>query len=369
MVPFVNCFGSWGLREEEGKAPETYVLFVLISPLHVCSVDLLVRLLLFPLRLLLFPFSICLLQSSAKERIGKILEMLQRTLGKTEGCVTHFKAEKGFVWNLFKAGKKLTELNDLKDEITTAFEKLQRWFTANIVNSISKADMDELAEKTAEVMKKKMEELMMMARSATFPLTDTVNKGIAEAESNTEPGMKPSTEQLAKAMKDNEDRILEAGMSKEDIEQEFCQIKDFLSQLQTGQEETNQLLADLKNQYEELNKRIASGGTESPADVAKRVELLLKQKALGNSTVVVPSLKYEKTVHLDDIFTALLHVDHEDLIASGSDEYENIQARKKKALEKGVAEIKLHESGIPRYVCEIVAKGSDCFGIAFASRL
>jgi hypothetical protein len=81
------------------------------------------------------------------------------------------------------------------------------------------------------------------------------------------------------------------------------------------------------------------GGAKSHAAVT--VRLLLKQKALGSSLVTMPSPTREAKVHLDDIFEAILHVDHDDLIAKGSDEYERLKATKKERLENGASEMKL----------------------------
>jgi hypothetical protein len=81
------------------------------------------------------------------------------------------------------------------------------------------------------------------------------------------------------------------------------------------------------------------GGAKPHAAVT--VRLLLKQKALGSSLVTMPSPTREAKVHLDDIFEAILHVDHDDLIAKGSDEYERLNATKKERLGNGASEMKL----------------------------
>ena len=65
---------------------------------------------------------------------------------------------------------------------------------------------------------------------------------------------------------------------------------------------------------------------------------------------MVPSLTHEATVHLDTIYTAILSVDHEELIASGSDEYERLKAKTKRRLEKGSDDIELHKLGAGRCV-------------------
>jgi hypothetical protein len=89
---------------------------------------------------------------------------------------------------------------------------------------------------------------------------------------------------------------------------------------------------------------------QRPAPTTSVVESLLKQRATSNSTVVVPSLKNEVVVHLDGIFMAILSVDHGELIASGSDEYERLKAKTKRRLENGSNEIELHDSEAARCV-------------------
>jgi hypothetical protein len=74
---------------------------------------------------------------------------------------------------------------------------------------------------------------------------------------------------------------------------------------------------------------------------AVTVRLLLKVKALKSSSVTMPSPTREAEVHLDDIFEAILHVDHNDLIKKGSDDYERLKATKKERLENGASEMKL----------------------------
>ena len=176
-----------------------------------------------------------------------------------------------------------------------------------------------------------------------------MNAGITEAEAGH--GANLSEAQLAKAMQDSEERILKAGISKEDMAQEFEAIKDILARVEVKvgmvQNAVEAGFEHVIGQLADMDKRLVagSGAPESSADVAKRIELLLKRKALQNSTVVIPSLKREAKVHLDAVYTELLHIDHDELIVTGADEYENIKAKKKKRLENGAKDIQLREDG------------------------
>ena len=94
------------------------------------------------------------------------------------------------------------------------------------------------------------------------------------------------------------------------------------------------------------------GGTavDKAKHVALHVMLLLKKAALRNSKVLLPSPGREAEVHLDDIFTELLYVDHAELVKAGSDAYEQLLARTKESVAAGAGGIQLRgEDGTALY--------------------
>ena len=115
---------------------------------------------------------------------------------------------------------------------------------------------------------------------------------------------------------------------------------------------TGHMLAIITGKIKALDTKVSAGaGALGPSvDVADCMKLLLQQTALRNSTVVVPSITHEAKVHLDAIFTALLSVDHDELIENGSDEYEQLKVKNRRRLEKGVAGLVLCVKGGARSV-------------------
>ena len=146
-------------------------------------------------------------------KINTIIEGLQTSLKSTEGGVKKFNIQTGFVWKLFKAGKQLSDLTDLNEQIKLKFQELKDWFVVSIETEISKADL--------ATIEKMME--TALNRTMQFPLAEAVNGGLN--------GTKTEDER-ARAMQENEGILVNAGVPADHMKEEFALIKEILERVE-----------------------------------------------------------------------------------------------------------------------------------------
>lgn len=179
------------------------------------------------------------MQQQDRGNINGIIEGLHASLKRIKSGIIKFKVKEGFLWKLFKTGKRLSELSDLSEQLTIKIKEIKVWFKESLSKTSAGKDTDTVVAAMHN----------LTVKSLVFPLEDAVNKGWAEAEASTE-------EEQANAMKVNEDLIVAAGVPEYHMEGELKFIKDILKRFEKK-----------KKQHERTEyKRTFFAGTTKPND-------------------------------------------------------------------------------------------------------
>ena len=241
-------------------------------------------------------------------------------------------------------------------------QNLERWVTANMKAALRDADMMQI--------KKSVEDAMATAIAGAldrFPLAkeiDSLRAGSGAEPLEEEgadgggdgvagPDLLERDQQLLKLFQQHQQAIVDAtALPADQLKGELDNIDSQLKDIAKKVDHNTDMLAIITSKITALDTKVSAGaGALDPSvDVADCMKLLLQQTALRNSTVAVPSITHEAKVHLDAIFTALLSVDHDELIENGSDEYEQLKVKNRRRLEKGVAGLVLCVKGGARSV-------------------
>lgn len=156
------------------------------------------------------------LQESARSAIESKLKKLRTVLESTETKLGDYAIKDAgcFVWGLFKAGKQLTSLTKLGNDIKEMFQELKDWFIPNLESAINVDRMKEMMEKAIE-----------QAMAAKYPFEKAVNDGLNRANTDTEKGR-------AQAMEASAGSIVQAGVPADHMTKELGLIKDILERVE-----------------------------------------------------------------------------------------------------------------------------------------